>query len=438
MPNGCRSSDAREALIQRLVKRYEEVLRRRLTSGPQTIEEIEREISEISKELNKISQDEKITDAAGDGLDHTCTCVKGHPVVLRSWNTKQLTTLHAKTSLRRAYYYCQECRSGFCPVDAILGLGSGELSIGMQALVTRLSCYLPGRKAAVEAELLTDVALSHSTVQRVAQAAGQQLGRDWQTKQELLWSEKLADPQHSIKRLQTTMDGVMIFVGKQWRESKVGVAYERDDNGKVARASYCATMKPAAEFGRLWRTLNHVAGAGKTKNIGVVADGADWIWKEVGKYHPESVQILDNMHGLDHIWNVAHSRFGQGTAGACEWMDIQKERLSNDKVDEVIREIRSWRPKVAAKKEVRRLELAYLKTHRHRMLYKTFEEQGYHIGSGVVEAANKNVVQARMKRAGMRWELPGAEAQLQLLATWHTCQSTDFANVCRRATAHPA
>ena len=94
--------DAREALIQRLLRRYEELLRRRLTSGPQTLEEIEREISEISSELNKISQEEKIADAVGSDFGHSCTCPKGHNAVLRSWNKKQLTTLHGKITIRRA------------------------------------------------------------------------------------------------------------------------------------------------------------------------------------------------------------------------------------------------------------------------------------------------------------------------------------------------
>jgi hypothetical protein len=71
-------------------------------------------------------------------------------------------------------------------------------------------------------------------------------------------------------------------------------------------------------------------------------------------------------------------------------------------------------------------------------MYKTFEEQGWHIGSGVVEAANNSVIQARMKKAGMRWEDEGAEAQLQLQTEWNTSQFTDFAAICRRATAYAA
>jgi len=94
--------DAREGLIQRLLRRYEGPLRRRLTSGPQTVERIEQEIAENSSELNKISQEEKTADAVGVDFGHTCACHKGHSAELRSWNKKQLTTLHGKIMIRRA------------------------------------------------------------------------------------------------------------------------------------------------------------------------------------------------------------------------------------------------------------------------------------------------------------------------------------------------
>ena len=35
--------------------------------------------------------------------------------------------------------------------------------------------------------------------------------------------------------------------------------------------------------------------------------------------------------------------------------------------------------------------------------------EGYAIGSGVVEAANKVLVNQRMKRAGMRWSIEGGQ-----------------------------
>ena len=48
--------------------------------------------------------------------------------------------------------------------------------------------------------------------------------------------------------------------------------------------------------------------------------------------------------------------------------------------------------------------LYYLRERREMIRYASFRTQGYPIGSGSVESANKLVVQSRMKGAGMRWD----------------------------------
>ncbi len=52
----------------------------------------------------------------------------------------------------------------------------------------------------------------------------------------------------------------------------------------------------------------------------------------------------------------------------------------------------------------------YFTTNRPRMDYPTFESLGLCVGSGVVEAGCKTAVGVRMKRAGMRWTVRGANA----------------------------
>ena len=43
-----------------------------------------------------------------------------------------------------------------------------------------------------------------------------------------------------------------------------------------------------------------------------------------------------------------------------------------------------------------------------RMQYGTFRQQGFFIGSGVIEAGCKTVIGARCKQSGMFWSVPGA------------------------------
>jgi hypothetical protein len=48
-------------------------------------------------------------------------------------------------------------------------------------------------------------------------------------------------------------------------------------------------------------------------------------------------------------------------------------------------------------------KLTYLQKREAHMQYPTYQEAGWPIGSGSVESANKLVVEARLKGAGMRW-----------------------------------
>jgi hypothetical protein len=69
----------------------------------------------------------------------------------------------------------------------------------------------------------------------------------------------------------------------------------------------------------------------------------------------------------------------------------------------VIREVERWRPTTEAAQKVRREELGYLRRNRERMHYPTYVREGFPIGTGAVEGACKNLVGARLKGAGMRW-----------------------------------
>ncbi len=52
--------------------------------------------------------------------------------------------------------------------------------------------------------------------------------------------------------------------------------------------------------------------------------------------------------------------------------------------------------------------LYYFSTRLEHMDYPTFKANGYPIGSGQVEAMNKNVIGNRLKRSGMHWSKSGA------------------------------
>jgi hypothetical protein len=80
--------------------------------------------------------------------------------------------------------------------------------------------------------------------------------------------------------------------------------------------------------------------------------------------------------------------------------------------------MRRCRSRTPAGKRRRILDNAieYFRRHKRRMRYAEFLARGLPIGSGPVEAAAKNIVQARLKRSGMRWTRDGGQHVLDLRA----------------------
>ncbi len=435
MPSEENRSPEEEALIQKLLAQYESRLRRALKKKPTTLEQIEEVVEEVGKQANRDLEEQLIRkQGTGDqGPQATCAC--GRPARYIGDSTKRWVTRHGQFHIERAYYYCRSCGHGFCPVDARLGLTSGDYSPAVVALSARFAGYLPPRAAVRELAEVCGIGLSATTLRKQAQQMGEALQAVWQEEEAAFFADPDKEVSARPAQLHLTGDGVMVHVDGAWHEVKLGCAYRRGTLGGVESARYTATLAKSAEFGKRFRVLGHVCGADQCRRVGVVADGAEWIWQEAGKYYARRVQILDYYHACQHLWEVAHAAFGEGAEEAKAWMEGQQKRLLSDGVARVIREVSAWEPATDVGREVQRRVLGYLRTHQHRMRYQTFREQGYHIGSGVAEAGCKAVVQARLKGPGMRWTGAGAEAMLHLRCAVCSTERPDFRGLARQMLA---
>ena len=67
------------------------------------------------------------------------------------------------------------------------------------------------------------------------------------------------------------------------------------------------------------------------------------------------------------------------------------------------------------------------------MKYAEFRKKGYFIGSGAIESANKYLVQARLKQAGMKWLTQGASAMIHLREKIYEGNWQHVENYCKKA-----
>jgi len=423
----------REARIQRILKELEKTLRDTLPDPHQPLERIEKQSQQIGREISDLIERETLA-STGRGYEgsHTrCRC-GGFARYVDDLD-RSVVTLNGARQLTRAYYYCAPCRRGFCPLDALLEIGRGESSVGVRALTARFSSYLPYLQATGELEAITGIRVSGRTTARDAQAVGEALASIWQEREEQVWAGQAPQPTERPERLQITMDGVQLPIGSGWREARVGCVYQPREGGGVEQATYAALLASSVSFGRRMATLAHEAGVAYCRKVAVVGDGAEWIWQEAGKHVPRAVEILDYYHAMEYLWEIARARFAEPEA-AQAWIDAQQEHLLEDRVEQVIEGIQKWEAEGKERGEIKRRVVNYLCKHKHRMKYQTYREQGFHIGSGVAEAACKSVAQARLKGTGMRWGEAGAQAMLHLRAAWCSTGRTDFVDAARRAT----
>jgi hypothetical protein len=167
--------------------------------------------------------------------------------------------------------------------------------------------------------------------------------------------------------------------------------------------------------------LVHRLGVDKSETIVVIGDGAHWIWRGVrlhlGSLGPAVVEILDYYHAVEHLWKVANSLFGHGTAEAVAWVRGREEDLLKGLDCEFFK---SLREALATAKGISETlassvekELNYFINNKDRIKYAEYISKGYLIGSGAMEGSCKHHVKERIDRAGMHWSPQGAMAVLR-------------------------
>jgi hypothetical protein len=160
------------------------------------------------------------------------------------------------------------------------------------------------------------------------------------------------------------------------------------------------------------------------KPVVFLSDGERALHDRQGEYLPEGVTcILDLLHVMERLWKVAWCLFEEGTqkAEAGRWVEARLRMLLDGKVGYVIgglRQTLTKRKLRGTRRKTVREVIGYFDGNRSRMRYDEYLAAGYPIGSGVIEGACRHLVKDRLERAGMRWHPDGAQAMLDLRATY--------------------
>jgi hypothetical protein len=131
-------------------------------------------------------------------------------------------------------------------------------------------------------------------------------------------------------------------------------------------------------------------------------------------HRPDAVRILDFPHAAEHLHTAAEAVFGAESPELRAWEEEQKKELREGDPDQVLADLRALPATTEEATTSRDEVVSYLEKRREQIAYAQFREQGYPIGDGSVESANKLVVEARFKGAGMHWVRPNINPLLSL------------------------
>ena len=272
---------------------------------------------------------------------------------------------------------------------------------------------MPFARAAEHLAFFWGVRLDAATVRRHAEAAGAAYVAVQAAEVERLEREAPEPPPGPAVQ-QISADGAMVpLVGGTWAEVRtLGIGTLTLEPGAAGAAhatelSYFSRLTDHETFIRLAHVELHRRGTETAGRVIGVMDGAEWEQQLLDRYRPDAVRVLDFPHALEHLATAARATFGLGSATTAAWLEARAHALKRDPPGEVLAALRALpvgaAPDPTGAAAARDATLRYLEKRRDQLRYAEFLALGYPIGSGLVESANKLVVEARLKGSGMHW-----------------------------------
>jgi hypothetical protein len=322
----------------------------------------------------------------------------------------------------------------FSPLDEELALLPGTLAPRQQEHLVRLGSWMPFRHAGQVLHDLLGVFVSPETARRLCEEVGKQVEEKQTLDAKLPWKEE-AEERENTSRMAISADGAMVpLLGGEWAEVRtlaIGEVPARSADPEkvhVRDLSYFSRLTDAAHFTDLAEVETRRRQIVQANEVCAVMDGADWLQAFVEIHRKDAVRILDFPHAAEHLSQLLAALNASGHVFPPRMLDRCLHLLKHRGPAALTRMADRLTEGETSREEVRE-HLSYLRKRLGLMRYPLFRRTGWPIGSGMVESANKLVVEARLKGSGMRWGRTNVNPMLTLRngvcnerwqETWHT------------------
>lgn len=394
-----------------------------------TINELSRQFSDTRGELMGTVMQAMVEKACHHHLHQKhAPCPECARVFKRKrFDRKTLSTMHGEFTLDRPYFYCTVCKIGFHPLDDVLAIAPERHQYDVQEKAVKAASKMPFEESAEQFSSLTGVEIGdhfqHDTLNAVGDAATLELVIPDREEIERRIDEVTRE-RSETPILAVAVDGAHMPTRPKakrkkkrgpgnWKEAKGVRLYLIGKNGRTVNIASWHQIQEVEQFRQDLAVIAERIPQEKVQ-IGLLGDGADWIWSSMTACFPRGREILDFYHCSQNIHMVSKAQFGDDTLESRQWAEGIMTLLSFSGMDEVLAILGNIAPRSEESREFIRKLIGYLEKNRNRIYYEADRFEGFPIGSGGIESANKFVCHTRMKRSGAWWVKESGNGMLRI------------------------
>jgi len=323
----------------------------------------------------------------------------------------------------------------FFPLDEQLELWEKNWSEGVAKEAVWISGVVDSfEEAETVMARIGHISISDSTIWRRVEKWGQQFKELDQKRQEEAKAvpqrgEIITGIQKRSERMGVAIDGAMVHIREEgWKEFKVGCVFDIEpravfdeetkewlEMGHAVNNSYVAHLGGPELFGYLLWAEAHMRGWEEIFDTQVIGDGARWIWNLASEYFFDSQQTVDWYHATNHLHIAAQLYYLDNETAVKRWFKTAKTTLFQGHADQIANALSQRANGNSQRAKALRTEAQYFEKNKRRMQYLELREEGYPIGSGMVESGAKQF-KARFTGPGMRWSREGIDRLIPIRA----------------------
>lgn len=201
--------------------------------------------------------------------------------------------------------------------------------------------------------------------------------------------------------------------GSTWKENKLGIFFSESDMYKRKDKSNIINHKEFVAYIGSVDTFRILVFAKAVElkyweyeNIVFISDGATWLRNMISELFPEATQILDKYHLIENIHDYGKFIFNDDREKIEKFKEAIIGYCYSNEYNLIVKELEKYE-NIKLPTTICNLPI-YLEHNKDKINYSEYEHNDWFVGSGAIESSNKTVAQLRLKQAGMRWSVDGA------------------------------